>query len=241
VHEKELWIVTELLAGSVVDIMALKQKVPPSQVRGFRNEMIVATIMFQVTNALNYLHETGFLHRNIRGKCIFISEEGVVKLGDGGTAASIYRYDDLKTTLTGRYSWCAPEVIDSSMGGYGKPADVWSLAITSIELLVGKPLGSDSSNPDAIPRHILLREPPPINELEKEYPDLSKDFKSFLKKSFKLDPSKRLNTHQMLEHKFFVHNNKDSSYLLDNLLKDLGTWEERYHRLFDIKKKRYSF
>jgi serine/threonine protein kinase len=236
IKDKELWIVTELLGGSVNDIMTLKQHVPPSLVRGFRDETVVATIMFYIVDALNYLHETNFLHRNIKGKCIFLSDDGVVKLGDGGTAASMYRYDDLKTTLTGNYSWLAPEVIDSSMGGYGKPADVWSLGITMIELLVGKPIGADS-NPDTIPKHILLREPPSIKELEKEFSNLSKEFKNLLKQIFKLDPSKRLTTEQILEHKFFINNKKDESYLMENVMNDLPPIDERFEKILEYKKR----
>ena len=42
-----------------------------------------------------------------------------------------------RSTVIGTPLWMSPELIES--GAYGKPTDVWSLGITAIELVKGRP------------------------------------------------------------------------------------------------------
>ena len=70
-------------------------------------------------------------------RSVLVDSDGVCKLADFG-ASKLLQHDLLSATdgcrsLRGTPYWMAPEVIRQT--GHGKPADVWSLGCTMIEML----------------------------------------------------------------------------------------------------------
>ncbi|KAI6186457.1 Non-specific serine/threonine protein kinase [Aphelenchoides besseyi] len=122
-----LWICTEYCSGgSLQDIY---------QMTGALTELQVAFVCRETLKGLQYLHEKGKIHRDVKGANILLSIQGDVKLADFGVAAQITATLGKRKSCIGTPYWMPPEILNaSSNGGYSFECDVWSLGITAIEL-----------------------------------------------------------------------------------------------------------
>ncbi|MEM9480744.1 MAG: serine/threonine-protein kinase [Verrucomicrobiota bacterium] len=97
----------------------------------------VATIT-QVCGALNYAHEHGVVHRDIKSANILVDGDGHAKVGDFGLA-KLYAGEDTKglgDSSFGTPDYAAPEVIDPD-ATIDHRADIYSLGALFFELLTG--------------------------------------------------------------------------------------------------------
>ena len=98
---------------------------------------LVGIYMTQVLHGLQYLHDQGVIHRDIKGANILTTKDGKVKLADFGVSTSTLAGADKEAQVVGTPYWMAPEIIQLS--GATSASDIWSLGCTVIELLEGKP------------------------------------------------------------------------------------------------------
>lgn len=73
------------------------------------------------------------MHRDIKGANILVTNEGLVKLSDFGSAKRLHT--SCVESFIGTSSWMAPEIILDK--GYERFADIWSLGCTVYEMLHG--------------------------------------------------------------------------------------------------------
>jgi serine/threonine-protein kinase OSR1/STK39 len=116
--------------GSLANVISYKYA------NGIKNVDLLATVLKGCCEALKYLHKNNIIHRDLKAANILIDSSGNVCLGDLGVAGFI-KQTKRCFSFVGSLAWMAPEIL-SSVEGYDRKADIWSLGITAIELAEGQ-------------------------------------------------------------------------------------------------------
>ena len=91
--------------------------------------------LVHMTKGLKSLHDKKILHRDLKGANVFITGEGVYKLGDLNVSKVIKC--DFAKTQTGTPYYASPEVWKDQP--YGVKSDMWSLGCVIYEMAAQRP------------------------------------------------------------------------------------------------------
>ncbi|GAA5871422.1 hypothetical protein JCM8547_002661 [Rhodosporidiobolus lusitaniae] len=182
-------------------------------------EQLVGLYTLQVLQGLQYLHEQGVIHRDIKGSNILATKEGSIKLADFGVATRVGGPSD--SAVVGSPYWMAPEVVDQT--GATTSSDVWSLGALVIELLTGKP-----------PYHFLDPMPALFRIVNDDCPPLpegaSAVVRDFLLQCFQKDANLRIGAKKLLRHPWMVAAKRQA----DQQRRDVSGGEVRTTRPFSL-------
>ncbi len=147
----------------------------------------VATIIpfvLQIASALQYVHQHGLIHRDIKPQNILLSAEDEVWLSDFGISIALQPWSRRKSEVSvGTAIYAAPEQID------GRPlmtSDQYALAVLAYTGLCGTP--PFSGTPLQLCKQHLYAQPP---ALRKHVPRLSYEVESTVLRALSKDPYQR--------------------------------------------------
>ncbi|XP_045385735.1 calcium/calmodulin-dependent protein kinase type 1 isoform X5 [Lemur catta] len=183
--------------------------------KGFYTERDASRLIFQVLDAVKYLHDLGIVHRDLKVSVsssvkwdypdwtsrdvpenllyysldedskIMISDFGLSKMEDPGSVLS---------TACGTPGYVAPEVL--AQKPYSKAVDCWSIGVIAYILLCGYPPFYDENDAKLF-EQILKAE----YEFDSPYwDDISDSAKDFIRHLMEKDPEKRFTCEQALQH-----------------------------------------
>jgi len=207
-----LWIVQPLGIASCYTVIKKSNLFP----QGIKDEILLATILSKVLKGLAYFHEQGMVHRDIKAGNILLSNCGEVKLCDFGVSGTLFEngIQKKRRTITGTLHWMAPEIFQGT--GHDTKADIWSFAITAMELAFGRP-PYESSDPMKVMFTILEKDPPTLASYKEKKHSFSGGFASMLSKCLRKNPKKRPTAKKLLTHRFF-RRAKDSAYVYEKII-----------------------
>ncbi|CAM9509020.1 unnamed protein product [Pylaiella littoralis] len=128
--DNEAWLVMDFVGGGSVSDILEACEVTLSEAEA--KECTAWTVL-----ALDYLHSNRKLHRDVKAGNILLTLDGRAKLADFGVSKEVNTMANKAQTAIGTPYWMAPEVIQEVP--YDGQADIWSLAITCIEMVEGNP------------------------------------------------------------------------------------------------------
>jgi len=152
VKGKNLYIVTEYLESDLYKVIYDKK----THIR-IRKRDDYILVLYQLLEAVKFLHSVGVLHRDIKPSNILLNANLSVKLCDFGFARVTGKCtrgvldkdaDPLTQYIVTRW-YRAPEVF-LSPGRYGKAQDVWAVACSFCELVRRHPLFPGNTSVDQI-------------------------------------------------------------------------------------------
>lgn len=145
----------------------------------------VAWLGLQAARALEYAHELGILHRDIKPGNLLLDEQGTVVVADFGLAKHVEQADVSGTgEILGTLGYMAPEQL---AGEADQRSDVYSLGLTLYEFLTLRSAFPSSNNSELIRQKTQTELPPP----RKRNSRIPRDLETIVLKAVAREPAHR--------------------------------------------------
>ncbi len=141
--------IVEVTAVNILPVPYVEMEFVPGSLEALEKPLPVwkaVHIINGVTAGLQYAHEHGFIHRDIKPHNILLTEDVVPKITDWGMS-KVLAADIKKSSIAGfSLSYAAPEQVSpSEFGRTGERTDIYQLGVVFYELVTGSiPFGGES-------------------------------------------------------------------------------------------------
>jgi len=180
-HEGIYFIVFEYIQGKSLDKLMEKKK--RFELKEGMNYFLPAAY------ALDYAHQHGVIHRDVKPGNILVTDDNHVKVADFGLAWIETEYSLTETgAVLGTFSYFSPEQARGER--VDRRSDIYSLGVLLYEMFTGS-LPFTADNPAALIQAHLSQEPTPPSRLN---PAISGDVEAAILKAMQKDPDDRYQT-----------------------------------------------
>jgi serine/threonine protein kinase len=176
----------QVTGGSVADLLEKAGPFP---------EHLVVHHAHNILRGIKYLHDNRVIHRDIKGKNILLTHDGIAKISDFGSAVQLRSILQRQNSTRGTVAYMAPEMIHHEGRGYSFGTDVWSFGCTLIEMATARAPWSHVSN-DWTTAYLIA-----IAKTKPDIPTtLSNVCTAFISSCFELDATLRPSATELLAH-----------------------------------------
>ena len=161
-----------------------------------RSDETIRKILFQLCEALNYMHQKCIIHRDLKPSNILFDKNGNIKLCDFGLAISTAHMKLNNNSICGTWSYIAPETV--AKHHISASVDVFALGVIMYELFTGYQPFSQQDWQKHTPTELKFTIPSNLNPLATD----------LIKKILILNQDQRPSIQQILNHPFFSASTK---------------------------------
>lgn len=215
--------------GTMNDVISYNEYMIQNKIINFNREINSMYYLNQIKNALQYIINKGYVHRDIKPTNILLMKQNcnillqpdnskiiegsyghenglIVKLADFGLAKYCNNDKTLFNTMCGSPLYMAPEIF--IVGNYTSQADLWSYGIVMYQLLYGKyPYADDIASIDDLLTNIKQK-----NIIIDTSKNFSNECYELLLLLLIKNPQHRLNWQNFFNHVWFTKWEKEKSY-----------------------------
>ena len=169
----------------------LSQKIKSQKGKLFPENQIIDWFT-QVCLAIKHIHDRKILHRDIKSQNIFLTKNGMVKLGDFGIAKCLNQTIDKAKTIVGTPYYLSPEIINQQP--YDFKSDIWSLGVLLYEMCALK-MPFDAPNIPQLSMKIINCSYTPLSNI------YSKELRTLVHEMLNVNSNRRPTIHEILRKK----------------------------------------
>jgi hypothetical protein len=192
-HAGHSYLALEYVPGGTLTRRCGGQPLPPDE---------AARLVEALARAVQYAHQRGVVHRDLKPGNVLLTEDGQPKITDFGLAKMLDAAPGSATpgpqtqsgAILGTPAYMAPEQAGGKRGRVGPLADVYALGAILYELLTGRPPFQAENQVDVILK-VATEEPVPPRRAE---PGCPRDLEAVCLKCLQKDPARRYVSAQAL-------------------------------------------